>query len=307
MVDPHDHGRLKYGPSAVLRSSIVCDWSGVGAELRHHGAGELPPFDLIQTELGIATRCEPRAVVSRRGDGVSQSIGVRPGTIWTCPEGVREEDIRLVGWHECLHVYLPASRFAGLSEVRGGASVTGGQVRYVSGLEDALIRQIAWTLLEELKAPSAAGRIVAESLALSLTARLVQVCAPPAAARQAAYGPRGGLDDARLARVLDYVNAHLEQDIGVDDLAGAACISPFHFSRMFHARMGMPPSRYLSSRRLERAKSLLAREGTTISDVALACCFSSQANFTRAFRRATGVTPGAFRKTASMRSDWENS
>ena len=298
MIESHDHGLVKYGPADVLQSSIACDWSGLGAELRHHAEGELPAFDLMQTEIGVATRCDPRAVVSRRGNGVAQSIGVTPGTIWTCPEGVREEEIRLIRWHECLHIYLPSSRFAELSEVRGGASVAARQVRYVSGLDDGLIRQIAWTLLEELQAPTAAGRIVAETLAISLTARLVQVCAASVTTRQAAHGPQGGLDDARLARVLDFVDANLERDIGVDDLAAAACISPFHFSRMFHTRMGMPPSRYLSRRRLERAKVLLASAEATISQVALACCFSSQANFTRAFRRATGLTPGAFRRTA---------
>ncbi len=93
------------------------------------------------------------------------------------------------------------------------------------------------------------------------------------------------------------MTSHLDDDIGLADLAEVACLSQFHFVRMFSAKMGMPPHRYLGLMRLERAKTLLAVGGQPIADISVICCFSSQSNFSRAFRRATGMTPLEYRHT----------
>ncbi len=296
-MELYDHGERKYGKEDILQSSRSCAWSGVAAELRYHPPGELPPVDLLQTEIGIATRCHPAVVVGRRGNGVRQSTRAVPGTIWTCPAGVREEEIILSEWHECLHIYLPSSRFAELSQLRGGTAVAPRQIRYLADLPDPLIREIGWTMLAELQAPTSAGRVLVETLALSLTARLVQRYAEggPAGARR--LDLRHQLDDGRLARVLDYLAQHLEDDVSIDDLAAAACLSPFHFIRMFRNRVGVPPHRYLSQMRLDLAKRLLLGSEAPLEEIAVRCCFSSPSNFTRAFRRAVGVTPQAYRRS----------
>jgi AraC family transcriptional regulator len=101
--------------------------------------------------------------------------------------------------------------------------------------------------------------------------------------------------------VLDYMNANLEEAVGLTELADIACLSPFHFNRAFSRAMGAPPHRYLAALRLERAKTLLAIGNTSIVDIALASGFFSQSNFTRAFHRATGTTPSAYRRNAGSR------
>jgi AraC family transcriptional regulator len=106
-------------------------------------------------------------------------------------------------------------------------------------------------------------------------------------------------DDARMRRVLDYMRAHLEDPVGLNELAAVACLSPFHFGRTFRAKAAEPPGRFLSRLRLEHAKSLLAQSDRTLSDISFACQFASHANFTRAFRRFAGMTPSDFRKCAS--------
>jgi AraC family transcriptional regulator len=304
-MELYDQGKQKYGPNDVLHSAASCNWSGVAAEVRRHPAGELPPFDLKQTELCIATASHSDAIVSRRGGGTEQNTKVIRGTIWTCPAGLREEEIRISEWHETLHIYLPSSRFVELSEVRGGAMVHDYQIRYLAGLHDDLIRQIAWTLLEELQKPTPAGRVLVETLSLALTARLVQLYAnqsPAAGDDPMRTGQR--LDDQRLNRVLEFMAQRVEEDISIDDIANVACLSPFHFIRMFHNSMGVPPHRYLNQLRVERAKTLLAEGNTPLCDIAMKSCFSSQANFTRAFHRATGMTPGAYRNRTKSISYW---
>ena len=105
-----------------------------------------------------------------------------------------------------------------------------------------------------------------------------------------------GLDPRRLRRVLDFIDARLGSDITVADLAEVACLSRFHFLRAFKGATGVTPHRYLSDRRLDHAKALLRQGDISLGDLAQACRFTSQANFSRAFRRAVGVSPGAYRR-----------
>jgi AraC family transcriptional regulator len=95
---------------------------------------------------------------------------------------------------------------------------------------------------------------------------------------------------------LEYIEAHLEGDLTIDHLASIAFLSRFHFARAFKIAVGRSPHRYVSAKRLERAKALLIREDRSLVDIALALNFSCQANFTRAFRQVTGHTPGEYRR-----------
>lgn len=110
-----------------------------------------------------------------------------------------------------------------------------------------------------------------------------------------------GLDRRRLFRVLDYVEANLEGDLTLDRMASIACLSRFHFARAFKQAVGQSPHRYVSARRLERAKALLIDGDRPLVDIALALSFSGQANFTRAFTQATGLAPGQFRRELGSR------
>ena len=66
--------------------------------------------------------------------------------------------------------------------------------------------------------------------------------------------------------------------------------------------MGVPPHRYVSGRRLENAKTMIATGHVSLSEIAFNCQFSSQSSFTRAFRRATGMTPAEYRRTLRHRA-----
>jgi AraC family transcriptional regulator len=144
--------------------------------------------------------------------------------------------------------------------------------------------------------PTAAGRMLVETSSLLLAARLAHRHSETGLVRPPIQSGHR-LDDGRLRRVLAYVEEHLAEDITVTDLAHVACLSVFHFTRAFAATMGVPPHRYVSRRRLESAKAMIATGRASLSEVALHCQFSSQSSFTRAFRRATGMTPAEYRRT----------
>ncbi|WP_335944244.1 AraC family transcriptional regulator [Pseudomonas sp. G166] len=101
----------------------------------------------------------------------------------------------------------------------------------------------------------------------------------------------------RLNAVLAYIDAHLEGDLSVKTLSQVANFSAFHFHRQFTGFVGVPVSRYVQLMRLRRAAHRLAALADhSILDAAFGAGFESPEAFCRAFRRAFGMTPSAFRK-----------
>ncbi len=106
---------------------------------------------------------------------------------------------------------------------------------------------------------------------------------------------RGGLDHRRLARVIDYIECHLADDLTLDELARIVYLSSFHFSRMFKASMGESVHKFVLRRRIAQSKRLLGQKRRTLPEIAAAVGFRSQSQFTKTFRRLVGLPPGAWR------------
>ena len=100
----------------------------------------------------------------------------------------------------------------------------------------------------------------------------------------------------RLNAALDYIDRNIAGDISLGKLAAAACFSPYHFHRIFTALVGEPPAEYIRRLRLEKAAGLLANEpATAVTEVALACGFSTSALLCRLFKTRFGMSPTAWR------------
>jgi AraC family transcriptional regulator len=98
-----------------------------------------------------------------------------------------------------------------------------------------------------------------------------------------------------LRRYLDLLVDTIDEEVGGDDLARRAYLSRFHFDRVIRAAVGEPPAALRRRLLLERAAYGLARSDETATDLAFAAGYDSPGAFTRAFARAFGVTPSAFR------------
>ncbi|HEY1543475.1 MAG TPA: AraC family transcriptional regulator [Xanthobacteraceae bacterium] len=154
-----------------------------------------------------------------------------------------------------------------------------------------------WAIASRLKAAHAAGatpgqRQYAEALSILLAHELLRLNRGPVDAQRYL---RGGLAAWQRTRVAEYIEEHLADDVLLSQLADVAHLSPFHFSRAFKQTFGVPPLRYLASRRINRAKELLAGD-VTVTQVGLAVGFAETSSFTTAFRKHAGVTPSAFRR-----------
>jgi AraC-like DNA-binding protein len=104
-----------------------------------------------------------------------------------------------------------------------------------------------------------------------------------------------GLPSARLKRVLEYIEAHLGENISLTELARHSSLSVYYFATQFRKSTGLSPHQFILQRRVHRARELLRTTSLTVLDVSLDLGFQHQNNFTRAFRRVTGMTPTRFR------------
>jgi AraC family transcriptional regulator len=113
-------------------------------------------------------------------------------------------------------------------------------------------------------------------------------------------GARGGIRPHALARVLKLIETRLHEPLLVEDLAREACLSPFHFARMFKQTTGQSPHAYLVTRRVGIARVLLETTDLPIREVSKRAGFSTHAHFCSVFRAAAGVTPAAYRRQSRV-------
>ena len=287
-------GQRKYPRSKLLLSSADRGWMTLSAELRSHSAGRIVSIEQQNVEVVIALAATD-GPVTRIGAGRQEQTRPDPGTVWLVPTGVGPEEIVISKpMPKTLHLFLPIEQFDNLADQYNLSKSLVRSVQYVGGLNDDLIRQVGISVLNELSEQTAASRMVAEMSSLMLATRLIQNYVDRDLIDRIAGGP-ARLEHVRMRRVLDYIDQHLEDDISISELAQVAHLSEFHFARVFATTMGMPPQRYVSQRRLAAAKKMIGVGKLPLSEIAFRSGFSSQASFTRAFRRATNMTPGEFR------------
>ena len=107
---------------------------------------------------------------------------------------------------------------------------------------------------------------------------------------------RGGLGAARLRRIKELVDANLEDDLGLDEMAQSVGLSTAHFARMFRKSTGETPHQFVLRQRVERAKGMLRAPDARVLDVAVACGFKTQQHFAQVFRDVCRVSPTQYRQ-----------
>lgn len=111
-----------------------------------------------------------------------------------------------------------------------------------------------------------------------------------------------GAEERAVKLARDYLAEHFADNVTLEDLARVARLSPFHFSRVFAERTGMPPHAFQIQLRVTRARALL-REGRRIAEVAAETGFADQSHLTRHFKRLAVVTPGQYARRSKNVQD----
>src|SRR5262245_4330833 len=167
------------------------------------------------------------------------------------------------------------------------------ELRSADHLVDARIGGLAAVLNAERVAGFQSGRLFLDSIEQALAVALVHGYA---ARDSAAPTYRGGLGAERMRRVTEFIQAGLERDLTLVDLAQSVGLSTAHFAVMFHKSTGETPHQFVVRCRMERAKEILRTGKTRIVDVAVACGFKTQQHFARVFRHMYGATPREYQK-----------
>ncbi|MBS1797035.1 MAG: helix-turn-helix transcriptional regulator [Acidobacteria bacterium] len=167
------------------------------------------------------------------------------------------------------------------------------ELREIYAAKDPLVEHLGLALLDEAHSPTPAGRLYTDSLIQTLTLHLLRNYSDAAPVPE---NTSGGLSGYRLKRVREFIDAHLDADISLQELARIADLSQFHFARAFRRSMGETPQQYLMRQRIERAKQLLAGDELPIVEVGLRTGFKNQSHFTTLFRKFTKYTPKLWRE-----------
>lgn len=222
------------------------------------------------------------------GDGwVTNDLG--SGSFLVTPPDT-EVAYRVPDAHQLLIVAFPKEQVATALQDLGADSNDFFSPLWHRGLVDPTMYALAHRMWAEAAVNEGASALFVDSAALTMLTLLLRACGAPAQA------PGNAASERIVSRVRDYVEAHLDDDITLADLASAACLSPYHFARAFKAATGKTPLSFVMERRVERAKALLAANAEPLAQVAYSCGFANQAHFSTVFRKQTGATPGAFRK-----------
>jgi len=158
--------------------------------------------------------------------------------------------------------------------------------------EDDSIWQTMLKLKPLIGSTEAADRLYAEALSAVLAHEITRLDD----AATELLPMRGGLAAWQQKRIVEFIEEHLADELPLATLAGLAQLSTYHFARAFKRSFGVPPHRYHTNRRIERARAMLAKPGSAVADIAVEVGFSGASAFSAAFRKMTGQTPTDYRR-----------
>jgi AraC family transcriptional regulator len=247
----------------------------------------------------IALTLEPAGTIYwRSGSEVLQERSLPAGVVSIAPAKKQETEWR-ISPVSFLHVVIADELVAKVAE-QMGRSVQG-RYRLERALGRAGSPQLNHLLaLVHIEAthPAESGALYMDSLAQALAFQLLREFSEIQGRPELSF--RGGMARARLRRVLDYIEANLGVDVRLAELASTADLSTQHFSTLFKQSTGLAPHKYLTARRIERAKHLLTHTTISLTDIAAACGFSDQSHFTNVFRHVVKCTPRRWREATSI-------
>ena len=214
----------------------------------------------------------------------------RPGSITIIPED-HGGNWNIEGPLEVSHVYLTEQRLQNTAELLGGGKV---ELLDRIAFDDAASAHILEMLSQSSVTNDPAARLFVEQAVDLLSTQLIR--AHSSIGTLQPMEPRRGLADWQVRRVTGYMREFIDRDIGLEELAGLVGLSQFHFCTAFRLAVGKSPHHYLTALRMARARELLAEPALSIIQVALAVGYQTPSAFAASFRKATNVTPTAFRR-----------
>ncbi|MBD2363055.1 helix-turn-helix transcriptional regulator [Anabaena minutissima FACHB-250] len=263
------------------RNGFLAYYQHPGAEICQH---TIPYYVLEVIDQNSSSHHE------RRLGNNFLSYQISGGEIYFCPAHTNH----WTSWEEQLNFTLMAFE-PRLFEQLASETFAYNQIEFLPQWQifDPVIQTIVSALKADLNVGCPAGRLYGESF---VTALIIHIFKEFTTSKPNFTEYHGGLPKYKLKQVLDYIQAHLSEDISLEDLAKIAGISQFYFARLFKKSIQVPPHQYIIRQRVELAKQLLNDPEYNITEVALECGFAHPTHLSRHFRRLVGMSPSDFRK-----------
>jgi AraC family transcriptional regulator len=275
--------------NSVKRKAL--SWSGMTAEVIQATSSDRIAYR-AQSEVHMLVLCERGA----RKDGETSIEGLPSSTLRDLarkfsfvPAGHDYYD-----WHEPRTSARMAFFYIDPEALPLPSNHSGATLTPRLFFEDAALFATAQKLMTLIEGPEPDDCSYLEALGLVLVHELVRIDQGSIKGKATI---RGGLAAWQQRTVTSYIQEHLAEPVPLATLAELAGLSTYHFCRAFKQSFGVPPHRYHTSQRIERAKALLAKPAFSVTDIGLIIGFSETSSFTAAFRKATGLTPTAYHRS----------
>jgi AraC family transcriptional regulator len=267
---------------AVLAST---GWDNLHLELHQQ-----PKFETVEHQHivhVIACGVSDTTVPGERSlDGIVRSERREPGDIAIIPAGIAH----YCNWNASAEFGILAIEPILLQQV-GQGLVDGDRIEVIPQFmsrQDLLIQSIFTTLKDELRFQEIGSSLLVDSLKTTLAIHLLRkYCVTKPKLSSYEYG----LSKSKLSEITEYIDANLDRNLQVIDLAAITQISPYHFIRLFKNTIGRTPYQYILQRRIEKGKYLLQHTQLSPEEIAAMVGFCDRSHFAKYLKRFTGLTP----------------
>ncbi|MDO6462204.1 AraC family transcriptional regulator [Granulosicoccaceae sp. 1_MG-2023] len=282
----------KWVPGKILLASDELGWKNVALRAYHYEGQDVvvPPmrdFMLVNYKSGVTP-------MQRRFEGRWRKETLSPGA---CSLLTRAQQAYW-NWREPIdvtHLYLSGRLVSAVATEMTDCEVDHVDLHDVLRVEDPLINMMMGNIIREARSQGMGGPLYVDSLSQALAVHLLRHYAQIRVKRTSC---KDSLSVAQQALVREYIEAHLSEPMDLNSLGAQLGMGACRFSRAFRASFGRPPYAYVIERRLAKARRLLAHSKLPIKAISCSCGFSDQPHLTRLFRRAYGVPPATYRKSA---------
>jgi AraC family transcriptional regulator len=261
----------------------------------HHIVSEVPEVSTVKAGLVINLGRQYQA--ERWIDGKFYQHRMQPGNFTVFPAGIsyrvawdRPQELLMVGFDPS----LIQQKILELNDLRKSQLSVNykGEIFSQHKFKDPLIYQLGLALKTELNANRSTDRLYTESLTDTLLVHLLRLCSSQT---HLASSFNQGLSKLQLQVVIDYIQANIDRNLSLTELASITQLGSHHFSNLFKRSTGLSPYQYVMQQRLNKAKELLRNTDRSIIDIAIQTGFANQSHLTTAFRKHLSIAPRNYR------------
>lgn len=282
---------IKWVPGEVLSTSEELGWKDIEQRsYRYKGQDVLiPPLDHFM----IVCYYMGRTPMDRCIDEGWKRTACAPGDISLL---TMSQDSH---WHwteeiDVSHIYLSNALMSRVAMDVMERPIEEVRLHDLLRTQDLILTSISSTITREVSSHGIGGSLYAEALGMQLAIHLLRHYASVTFKEREAPGRLSQLQKQRL---LEFIDANLQDSIRLDDMADTAGLGVWTFSRKFSESFSCSPHTFVTNQRIERAKRMLHEGKLAIKEIAYLCGFSDQAHLTRVLRTKLGVTPAQLRRT----------